>query len=160
MNTRKLALSALGFALIFVFTMLKINVAVVGYVHIGDAAILLMSSILPPFLSAVVAGASSALVDVVSGYGNYAIATFIIKALFACCASLMLRKNNIKMIPLLIVVWIIVVGGYSLWDYIQFQTGYYALISIGANTVQVVVSFVVFAFLYKKLGPYIQKKKL
>lgn len=160
MNIKRLSISSLGFAFIFLLTMIKVNIAVVGYVHIGDVGILVMSSILPSGLSAIVAGLSSALVDVVSGYGNYAIASLLVKGLLGFVLSTLLKSDDTKKGRLFLATWLIIVGGYSLWDFIQFQSLEYVLVSLAANTVQVVVSFIIFNIVYKKIRLTLKKKKV
>ena len=57
-----------------------------GYIHPGDAMVLLAGFFLPPLPGAMAAGIGSALADIMTGYTHYAAATFLIKALMAVTA--------------------------------------------------------------------------
>ncbi|MBQ2848674.1 MAG: ECF transporter S component [Clostridia bacterium] len=54
-----------------------------GYFNLGDCFVILSGMLLGPVYGALAAGLGSALADILSGYAQYAPATFIIKALMA-----------------------------------------------------------------------------
>ena len=91
--TVKLVLSALMASLCCVMTMLiRIPVpATGGFVNLGDTAVILSGWFLGPLWGALSAGLGSALADILSGYPQYAIATFVIKALMALLFCLLLK---------------------------------------------------------------------
>lgn len=91
--TVKLVLSALMASLCCVMTMLiRIPVpATGGFVNLGDTAVILSGWFLGPLWGALSAGLGSALADVLSGYPQYAVATFIIKASMALLFCLILK---------------------------------------------------------------------
>lgn len=89
MNTQhkaiqKMTVSALLAALACIMTMfVKIPLPLGGYVHLGDAVVLLCGWMLGPFYGAASAGIGSMLADLFSGYPQYAVFTLVIKALMA-----------------------------------------------------------------------------
>lgn len=85
---QKLAVSALLAAIICVATfVVKIpSPATNGYFNLGDCFVLLSGWLLGPVYGALAAGLGSALADILSGYAQYALPTFVIKALMAVVA--------------------------------------------------------------------------
>lgn len=78
--TSKLVFSALLAALICVATaLIKVPLPIVGYVHLGDAPVILAAFMLSPSYGFLAAGIGSCLADVFSGYAVYAPVTFVIK---------------------------------------------------------------------------------
>lgn len=63
-----------------------------GYVHLGDAAVLLSGWLLGPLYGAFAAGVGSMLADMFSGYLIYAPATLFIKAASAALCAVCLRS--------------------------------------------------------------------
>ncbi len=85
---KKWIFAALFTALTCVATMvIKIPTPTMGYIHPGDAVVLLSGLLLGPVYGGLAAGLGSALADLFSGYLIYVPATFIIKALTAVLAS-------------------------------------------------------------------------
>lgn len=85
-NTKleSLILAGLMAAMTTVGTMLiQVPTPMKGYIHIGDAVVYLCGILLGPVLGGLAAGIGSLFADVFLGYGVYAPATFIIKALDA-----------------------------------------------------------------------------
>ena len=97
-NLQKLAVSALLTAIICVATfVVKIpSPATNGYFNLGDCFVLLSGFILSPVYGALSAGLGSALADILSGYMQYAPATFVIKALMAVSAYFVAKAMNKK----------------------------------------------------------------
>lgn len=62
-----------------------------GYLNFGDGLCLLAGWILGPWYGFAAAGLGSALADLLTGYGAYVPATFVIKGLVALIAALLLR---------------------------------------------------------------------
>ena len=89
-----IAYTALGIALVCIFTiMIQVYIpATKGYFNIGEAAIYILSMLLPPVASGLSAGLGSSLADILTGYLHYAPATFIIKGLEGYIASTLIRR--------------------------------------------------------------------
>ncbi len=86
----KLVTAGLFAAITCVVTMflpIKIPVANGGYIHPGDAFVLLSGIILGPLYGGIAAGIGSMLSDLFLGYVIYAPATLVIKALAAIAAA-------------------------------------------------------------------------
>lgn len=125
-NTKKVILAALMSALICVLTMFpKLPIPMVngGYIHLGDALIIVAAFLLNPWYAALAAGIGSCLADLFSGYALYAPATFIIKAVIALLASVMFaflkRKQSVSYINLLLIsllAELVMVLGYFLFE--------------------------------------------
>lgn len=95
-NIRKLTFSALFAAIVCLATAVFPLPLPFGYVNMGDAFILLGAAVLGPVYGAVSGGIGAALADLFLGYGIYAPATFVIKALMALmlCGVLRLLRNS------------------------------------------------------------------
>lgn len=95
---KKLIIAAMFGAIICVVTMVvKIPLPLGGYVHLGDAFIILAGLYLGWVYGGAAVGIGSMLADVFTGYVNYAIPTFLIKFLMAASVwgifKLMGKKN-------------------------------------------------------------------
>ena len=88
---RKTAYAGVLAAFVFVGTELHVPTAI-GHVNLGDVVILLSSYILGPF-AAFPAAIGSATADLIGGYAQYVLPTFIIKGLMGLIAGLILRKG-------------------------------------------------------------------
>ncbi len=98
MHTKKIIKSALFAALTFCATfVIKIPTLTGGYVHIGDALVLLDGWILGPVYGGLSAAIGSMLCDLIGGYPQYLLPTFIIKGLMAvigyCLYKVLLKKK-------------------------------------------------------------------
>lgn len=96
-KTKRLVMASLFCALCCVGTMIHIPAGpTLGYVHLGDALVLLSGVILGPLTGGIAAGIGSTLADLINGYAIWAPGTFLIKALCAAICGLMFqsyRKN-------------------------------------------------------------------
>ena len=108
-NTKKMVFTALLCALTCVATMIiKIPTSTMGYIHPGDAVVLLCGFLLGPLPGALAAGIGSMLSDLFSGYLSYVPATFIIKAITALLAGVIakslkkLGEKNHGVVPVVI----------------------------------------------------------
>ena len=89
LNAKSISFTALFAALCFLGTVcVSIPLSVSGYFNIGDVFVLASGWFLGPWLGAAAAGVGSALADISLGFGIYAPATFLIKALDAFVAYL------------------------------------------------------------------------
>ena len=89
----RLVLAALFAALIFVATNI-IHIPTPGtngYVNLGDCMVLLGAFLLGPVYGAAAGGIGSALADILSGYAVFAPGTFVIKALIAVIAAVIMK---------------------------------------------------------------------
>lgn len=118
-----------------------------GYVNLGDCVVLLCAWMLGPLFGAAAAGVGSALADVLSGYAQYAPATFVIKAAMAVLAGFVLSAFKTGRLPELIVRVIgafvaegIMVLGYLVFEGLLLSYGAGALANIPGNLVQAVFS--------------------
>ncbi|WP_242823593.1 ECF transporter S component [Thermoclostridium stercorarium] len=95
-NLRKIILTGLMTALVYLFTSIIKIPTVNGYIHLGDGFIFLSTLILGPFYGAFASGVGSMLSDVLSQYAQWAIPTLIIKSSMALVMGLVLRHRNRK----------------------------------------------------------------
>lgn len=112
-----------------------------GYIHMGDAVLLVAAWLFGPLYGTLAAAFGSFLADVFSGYIIYAPATLVIKGLVALCAVLFVRftKKFIKSKPLCyiisaVVAELIMVLGYFLYELCLYGGG--AVAAIPANLIQ------------------------
>lgn len=97
---RKLVFAALFAALSCVATMvIRIPTPMGGYIHAGDAVVLLSAFLLGPWWGAAAAGLGSGLADLIAGYGLYVPGTFVIKFVVALLGGLVLRCKFIRVLP-------------------------------------------------------------
>ncbi len=95
METKKLVQTAMFTALVLLATFVfKIQTPVIGYIHLGDAFVLLAGIILGPVSGGLAAGLGSALSDFVGGYMIWCPGTFVIKFLTAFTAAKIYQGIN------------------------------------------------------------------
>lgn len=152
-RTKKLAMSALMIALIFVCTYtIKIpNPATGGYSHMGDCMIFLAVIVLGKKQGALASGLGGALSDLLSGAAMWVLPTFIIKYIMGWMMGSVLYKNKQHG-------WIIgaVIGG--IWQIIAYTLvkipmvgGAPAIASIPGILTQTVVGLVIYVVIAKGL---------
>ena len=91
---KKMSKAGLLAALTFAATMLiHFPLPGVGYVHPGDAVVLLCGAFAGPFHGFLAAGIGSALADLALGYTVYAPVTFVVKGLAALLPALLYRRS-------------------------------------------------------------------
>ena len=137
---RMLIESSLMAALVFAATVLvKIPIpAAGGYIHPGDAFVLLAGIALGPLWGSVAAGVGSALADLLGGYIVYVPATLVIKGLVALLAALMNRRTSGIIVTALrcIPAECVMIAGYFAYEALVLGYGLAAAGEIGANAVQ------------------------
>ena len=142
-STREIVLTALFAALACVATMvIRIPTpATSGYIHPGDAIVILCGLILGPRYGFLAAGLGSCAADLFGGYFLYVPATFIINGLIAfCTAKVAQRLPDTTKGHLMGVIAggvfdiILVCGGYFIFEYFIYGLG--AAASIPANAIQ------------------------
>ncbi|MBP3649740.1 MAG: ECF transporter S component [Clostridia bacterium] len=148
-NVQRLALGGLMAALVCVATsFFKLPVPITqGYIHLGDAFVLVSAAILGPL--GVAAGAiGSMLADLLGGYFQYLLPTFVIKGLVALVAYAGLRGSKPFWVEwlVLIIAEAVMVLGYFLAECLM----YGAASAAGAvlpNVVQAIGGVVIGALL-------------
>lgn len=112
-----------------------------GYIHPGDAIVILSGVMLGPVYGALAAGVGSAMADVLGGYFLYAPITFLIKGIVALLCGVVYRRigrtKRLRSIAVGIggvIDMLVVAGGY--YSYEIFFYGAAALASVPANLVQ------------------------
>ena len=154
-NLKKLILAALFAALSCVATM-SIRIPTPGtggYIHPGDAIVILSGVILGPVWGFLAGGIGSALSDLIGGYFIYVPITFVIKGLVALAAGLLYQKigKNQKSRYIAVILGgvadiILVAGGYFVCEFFIYGAGTAA--SIPANIIQGTGGLVISCILY------------
>ena len=154
-NLKKLIFAALFAALSCVATM-SIRIPTPGtggYIHPGDAIVILSGIILGPVWGFLAGGIGSALSDLIGGYFIYVPITFVIKGLVALAAGLLYQKigKNQKSRYIAVILGgvadiILVAGGYFVCEFFIYGAG--AAASIPANIIQGVGGLVISCILY------------
>ena len=131
-NLKKLILAALFAALSCVATMsIRIPTpGTSGYIHPGDAIVILSGVILGPVWGFLAGGIGSALSDLIGGYFIYVPITFVIKGLVALAAGLLYQKvgKNQKSRYIAVILGgvadiILVAGGYFVCEFFIYGAG-------------------------------------
>lgn len=169
-NTRKMVMTALFTALVCVATMvIRIPTpGTNGYIHPGDALVILSGVFLGPSCGFLAAGLGSGLADFLGGYLHYVPVTFLIKGLIACLSAGAFRfiagagdreaaskavnaaKNTVGVAVGGVIDIAFVAGGY--WIYESFLYGAAAaLASVPSNVIQGVGGLVLAVILYPVL---------
>ncbi|MGI6095041.1 MAG: ECF transporter S component [Lachnospiraceae bacterium] len=156
-NTKKLVMTALFAALACVATMIiKIPTpGTGGYIHPGDAIVILSGIVLGPAYGLLAAGIGSAMADLLGGYFIYVPITFAIKGLIALCSAYAYRAAAHKSRAFAIAIcgildMILVVGGYCICEIFLYGVPA-ALASVPANLIQgaggLILTFVLYPVL-------------
>ena len=140
-NLKKIAYAGVLAALVFVGTELHIPTAI-GHINLGDLVILVSSYILGPF-AFVPAAIGSTLADLLAGYPQYAVATFLIKGIMGLVAGLFLKRNAKGKVSLgrklsaSFIAEIIMIAGYFAFESLPFMYGVEAALgSVIPNGIQ------------------------
>lgn len=149
---QNLVYTALFAALTCVATMvIQIPSPVNGYIHLGDALVMISGILLGPILGGLAAGTGSMFADLFTGYTFYAPGTFIIKFLGAFLAGIIFHKlcptfqKRLLFASILssVSAAIIIVFGYFLYASLFLGKGLGAAASIPGNIVQTVGGIVI-----------------
>lgn len=157
-TTKKIVFAALLAALACVATMIiKIPTPLGGYIHAGDAVVVLAGFLLGPVWGALAAGLGSALADVISGYVLYAPGTFVIKAVVALLAgwiigTKLIKNEFAKALVAGIIGGVVMVGSYMLYEAVFMGFGVGAAANIPMNCIQGAFGAVAGAALYIALS--------
>lgn len=162
-SVRLMVFAGLSTAIVTVLTLIVIPIPISnGYINLGDAGVYAAVGALGP-VGIACAGVGSMLSDIVLGYGVYAPATLIIKALEAALAYFLAkkRKGALRLIMLMVSA-LAVPAGYFLFEGL-FITGTFAsaLINVPFNAVQAFVGaalgFVLMNYADKYAGGIMRK---
>lgn len=156
-TVKNLVFSALFASLCCVATIIiKIPTPIGGYIHAGDAIVVLSAFLLGPWWGALAAGVGSGLADLFAGYALYAPGTLVIKAVTALVAGLILRGGIIKN-PLVkaivagVISELIMVVGYLAYEGIILGYGAAAVGGVPMNLIQAAFGAAAGAFLFMAL---------
>lgn len=158
-STKKLVAAALFAALACVATM-SVRIPTPGtggYIHPGDAIVILCGIFLDPASAFLAAGIGSCLADLLGGYFIYVPITFVIKGLVAFLASHACRGLSEKGISAYVAVAgcgiidiLLVAGGYCLCEIFLYGTGA-ALAGVPGNLIQGLSGLIISSALYPLL---------
>ncbi|MGN1378125.1 MAG: ECF transporter S component [Dorea sp.] len=158
-NLKKIIMTALFAALACVATM-SIRIPTPGtngYIHPGDAVVILSGVILGPVWGMVAGGIGSALADLIGGYFIYVPITLVIKGLIALIAGVIYQKigKTSKSRYTAVILGgvtdiILVAGGYFLCESFMYGVSG-AAASIPANIIQGVGGLIIACILYPAL---------
>lgn len=159
-NVRKLTMTSLFMALTCVATsIIKIpTIGTGGYIHPGDAFVILSGILLGPVYGALAGGIGSAMADLFSGYMVYVPITLLVKAFIAAgCGyiyhhlAIKISSSITKCILCGIFATLAVAAGYLFFE--SFLYGSAALANVPANLVQGVSGLIISSILL----PFIKK---
>ena len=158
-DLKKYVIAAMFAALTFAATMVvRIPTpGVGGYIHLGDALVILSGVILGPSYGFLAAGIGSALADLLGGYLIYVPITFVIKGLVALLSGSIYQKAGKDVRSRYhavaaggVVDILMVVGGYLLFGSVLYgPTG--TLASVPADLIQGISGLIISLFLYPAL---------
>lgn len=159
-NLKKIIITALFAALTCAATMsIRIPTpGTSGYVHPGDALVILSGIFLGPAYGLLAAGIGSALADLLGGYLIYVPITFLVKGIIAfSCGIIYQKTNDTRKKPHLAVVLcgicdiILVALGYFLCE-IPLYGAAAAMASVPANLIQGISGLILASLLYPVLA--------
>ena len=157
-NFKKMVMAALFAALACVSTM-SIRIPTPGtngYIHPGDAMVVLAGVFLGPVWGLLAAGIGSAMADLLGGYFIYVPVTFVVKGAVAFAAGAMYQKigRTAKSRYIAVILGgvgdvLLVAGGYFFCEYLIY--GPVAAASIPANVIQGISGLAISTLLYPVL---------
>lgn len=141
-------------AIVCVATLVHMPLPLVGYIHVGDAFVLLCGYLFGSAFGFGAAAVGSMLADIVLGYAAYAPATFVIKGLVALIAALLCRRVKARGVRGLALLFLfalvsecVMVGGYFVFEWVFYGSLSSALPGIFFNSLQGLISALVAAIL-------------
>ena len=156
MSAKDITKIAIMAALVFIATFLIKIPSLNGYTHIGDSMVIISALILGKKKGALAAGLGAALCDLLSGYMQYVIPTFLIKAIMvliiATISENLINKTKFAWIFGAIIGSTFQVIGYYLVEAILYGFAG-ALASIPSNIIQSIVGItlaVILATVFEK----------
>ena len=144
-SIKKLVFGAVFCAIIFALTAFLQIPSQTGYIHIGDAAVFLVASLLPAPIAAVAAAVGAAGADLFSGFTLWAPATFFIKGIsaffFSSKEEKIIKPRNILA---LIASCALCLGGYYLYEAFLTKSFLTPVASIAGNAMQCLFSAAIY----------------
>lgn len=118
-----------------------------GYIHFGDAIIMISASILPLPFAMFTGAVGGAIGDLLTGAPQWAPFTFLIKAIVAVCFSskgqkMLTVRNAIGFVPMAAVT----IGGYYLAEALLYSNWIAPYASIPGNAFQALGNTIIFCF--------------
>lgn len=163
MSLKRSIVAALMTALCFVATYaVPIPTPNGGYIHAGDAFVLLSGILVGPLLGFLAAGIGSALADMAAGFSIFIPATFLIKGAMAALVAALPFKNKRTIWLSFVLAEVIMLLGYAWFDYIAIsKTLAGAWMTIPMNLIQAAGGVALAYFLYIALDRVgVWKKKV
>ncbi|MCR5607581.1 MAG: ECF transporter S component [Lachnospiraceae bacterium] len=156
-KSKTISYTAVMAALCFLATFIIKIPVFQGYIHLGDAFTLLSGIVLGPFYGALAAGLGALFADVLAGYTEYAIASFVIKAAFAFIAGTLFYKlksldTRINVLISGIAGGVIVPAGYFFFEYFVLKVGKAAFLGVPFNAFQAGVGIIIAEFVVRYAG--------
>lgn len=143
---KKIAFAGVFAAFVFIATQIRIPTAI-GYINLGDGVILIGAFLFGP-MAFFPAAIGSALSDLLAGYAQYIIPTFIIKGLMGGLSGALLRKASPSVIRKILVgllAEVIMIAGYFVFESLPFMYGPAAAAgSLLFNLIQGIAAVVIF----------------
>ena len=124
-HLRKITFAGILAAFIFVGTEIHVPTGI-GHVNLGDVVILVSAYILGP-IAAIPAAVGSALADLLAGYGQYIVPTFVIKGLMGLVAGLIMRRKPgdkvhiVKRLMAALIAEAVMIGGYFAFESLMYD---------------------------------------
>ena len=166
-KTKKLVTSALLAAFACIATLISVGPLppTNGYIHLGDALVIMCGFILGPIYGGIAAAIGSAAADCILGYVVYAPATFVIKFLVALTAGLLYRAKPCKtpgIIWISVLAELVMIVGYYIFEAFILTGGIgavAALYAIPANAIQALSGVIIATIITKifKSNAHIRK---
>jgi uncharacterized membrane protein len=116
------------------------NPATNGYINFGDVMVFVSALVFGPIVGGFSGAVGSSVSDVVTGFGQYAPFTFVIKGMEGLVAGLIANRKNVRRDIIAVGIGgAIMVTGYFLAEFFALQYGWAALTEVPGNIVQMVV---------------------
>lgn len=149
----RISLVAIMTAVVAVFTMvIRIPSPIGGYISLCDAAVSFAAYAFGPFTGLIAGGLGAAFADLIGGFPQWALISFIVHGIEALLMGLVVRKDSTS-IPMLIIAALIAVivvsGGYLMLTTLFGLTVFSeAILEVPGNIVQSAVGAVLGLVLY------------
>lgn len=162
-NTKNITKIAIMSALVFISTFLIKIPSLNGYTHIGDSMVIISALILGKKKGALAAGLGASLCDLLSGYMQYIIPTFLIKSIMVLII-ITITENIIGETKFAWIIGSIIGCTFQVIGYCLLETILYglpgALASVPSNIIQSIVGIVLAIILSTALEKSSILKKL
>ena len=150
---KKLTMAAVCAAAVTILTGILRLPTPMGYVHLGDAGVLLTALLLPVPYAAAAAAAASCLADLLAGFAVYIPATAVIKACMVLVMSAVCRRsqNRVHMILGSVAAEGLMAAGYAVYEAFFLGYGAGALPGLWVNAVQGAAGVIIAAVIGKHI---------